>query len=101
MTPDRTIQGFIVAAAAAIVIGGQLWGNRNTAGPVLSAASAFVRGDSASDSASSAPEAPLAVSTNTALARLSALVKPLSHPQALATAFHSYFAFKAAHPNEV
>jgi len=104
MTPDRTIQGFIVAAAAAIVVGGQLSGSREKAGPVLTAASAFVRGDSSTDSATSTaatPASPLATGTNVALAKLSRLVRPLSHPKALATAFNSYFTFKAEHPNEV
>ena len=101
MTPDRTVQGFIVAAAAALVVGGQVWGNREKAGPVLTAASALFGGDSSSDSASSATAAPLASSTNAALSQLASKVRPLSHPQALATAFHSYFAFKAGHPDEV
>jgi len=101
MTPDRTIQGLIVAAAAALVVGGQVWGSRDTAGPVFTAASAYMRGDSSADSASSVPASTLATSTNAALTKLSSLVRPLSHPQALATAFHSYFAFKASHPDEV
>src|SRR5689334_10895234 len=104
MTPDRTVQGFIVAAAAAIVVGGQVWGNREKAGPVLTAASAFVRGDSLADSATSSTASaasPLAANTNAALTKLSRLVRPLSHPQALATAFNSYFTFKAEHPDEV
>jgi len=105
MTPDRTVQGFIVAAAAAIVVGGQVWGSREKAGPVLTAASAFVRGDSSADSATSTTNtsaaSPLAANTNAALTKLSRLVRPLSHPQALATAFNSYFTFKAEHPDEV
>jgi hypothetical protein len=104
MTPDRTVQGFIVAAAAAIVVGGQVWGSREKAGPVLTAAAAFVRGDSTADSASSpktATASPLASNTTAALTKLSSLVRPLSHPKALATAFNSYFAFKAEHPDEV
>ena len=36
MTPDRTVQGFIVAAAAAIVVGGQVWGSREKAGRFIS-----------------------------------------------------------------
>ena len=101
MTPDRTIQGFIVVAAAALVIGGQVWGNQDKAGPVLTAASALIRGDSSTDSASTTTASPLAKTTNAALAKLSSAVRPLSHPKALATAFNSYFAFKAAHPDEV
>ena len=46
MMPDRTVQGFIVAAAAALVVGGQVWGNKDKAGPVITAASALIRGDS-------------------------------------------------------
>ena len=103
MTPDRTIQGFIVAAAAAIVVGGQVWGSREKAGPILTAASAYVRGDStdSANSTTASPASPLADNTNAALAKLSRLVRPLSHPHALATAFNTYFTFKAEHPDEV
>jgi hypothetical protein len=102
MTPDRTIQGFIVAAAAAIVVGGQVWGNHDKAGPIFTAASAYVHGDSSTDSASSTTAlSPLASATNAALTKLSRVVRPLSHPKALATAFNSYFAYRAAHPDEV
>jgi hypothetical protein len=104
MTPDRTVQGFIIAAAAALVVGGQVWGNHDKAGPIISAASAYIRGDSTDSASSTTPApatSPLAANTNAALTKLSSLVRPLSHPQALATAFHSYFAFKADHPDEV
>ena len=54
MTPDRTVQGFIIAAAAALVVGGQVWGNHDKAGPIISAASAYIRGDSTESSAARA-----------------------------------------------
>jgi L,D-transpeptidase-like protein len=38
---------------------------------------------------------------NAALAAFTGAVRPLSHPKALQDAFQSYFAFKAAHPDEV
>src|SRR5262245_19468349 len=44
---------------------------------------------------------PLGEATKTALAALSSAVRPLSHPKALEDAFHAYFAYKAAHPDEV
>lgn len=44
---------------------------------------------------------PLAEATKNALEAFKSVVRPLSHPMALESAFHSYFAFKAAHPNEV
>lgn len=36
-----------------------------------------------------------------AVRAFAAAVRPLSHPKALETAFRSYFAYEAAHPNEV
>jgi hypothetical protein len=44
---------------------------------------------------------PLAEATKNALNALSSAVRPLSHPKALEDAFHAYFAYKAAHPDEV
>ena len=43
----------------------------------------------------------LATRAKTALAALSTSVRRLSDPRALEDAFHSYFAFKSAHPDEV
>ena len=39
--------------------------------------------------------------THNALEALASMVRPLSHPSALPDAFESYFAFRAAHPDEV
>ena len=39
--------------------------------------------------------------TTAALNAFSGIVRSLSRPEALETAFKSYFAFKSAHPNEV
>lgn len=44
---------------------------------------------------------PLAAATRSALEAFKSVVRPLSHPAALESAFHSYFVFKAAHPDEV
>lgn len=88
-----------------------------TTGPVLSAVAAFatptpgsassaVIGASATAAVARAV-APslhtndLAVHARTALEALSSAVGPLSHPRALEDAFDSYFAFKAAHPEQV
>ena len=43
----------------------------------------------------------LASATRTALTAFSNLVSPLSRPHALEDAFKSYFAYKAAHPDDV
>jgi hypothetical protein len=39
--------------------------------------------------------------TNSAVRAFAAAVRPLSHPKALELAFHSYFTYKAAHPDDV
>jgi hypothetical protein len=39
--------------------------------------------------------------TTSAVRAFAAAVRPLSHPKALELAFHSYFTYQAAHPNEV
>ncbi|HET9776230.1 MAG TPA: murein L,D-transpeptidase catalytic domain family protein [Gemmatimonadaceae bacterium] len=39
--------------------------------------------------------------TTAAVQAFAATVRPLSHPKALELAFHSFFAFQAAHPDEV
>jgi hypothetical protein len=69
----------------------------------MNAAVSFVNGtDSAAHSAVSA-SASVALSSKitAALDAFSNAVRPLSHPRALEDAFHSYFAYKAAHPDEV
>ncbi len=53
-----------------------------------------------STTATSSPEA-VASATRAALGALEKVVGQLSHPRALEDAFHSYFAYKAAHPGDV
>src|SRR5687768_17282303 len=47
------------------------------------------------------PDRTVLANTRVAVAKLSYAVRPLSHPKALETAFRSYFAFKAEHPDKV
>jgi hypothetical protein len=49
----------------------------------------------------SAPKGSIAESIKSALDAFTGVVRPLSHPSALESAFKSYFAYKSAHPNEV
>jgi hypothetical protein len=51
--------------------------------------------------ATAAPDRTVLANTRTAVTKLSYAVRPLSHPKALETAFRSYFAFKAGHPDKV
>src|SRR5215831_755874 len=47
------------------------------------------------------PKSPLTAATKAALDAFKSVVRPLSHPMALQSAFKSYFAFKSAHPDQV
>lgn len=51
--------------------------------------------------AAAAPERSVMSNTKIAVERLSSAVRPLSHPKALETAFKTYFAFRAQHPEKV
>ena len=95
MHPDKYIRSALVAATAALFVGANLLPTRDADGLVANATVAPV--------STAAPKDPgiIASTTNAALAALSSAVRPLSHPQALASAFRSYFAFKAAHPDQV
>lgn len=90
----RLIQNALIGATAVLCIGARLVPGNDTSGPVLTAAVSAVRGTPAEPSG-------LAIATKTALDAFSAVVRPLSHPQALEDAFRGYFAFKAAHPGDV
>ena len=72
-------------------------------GPVLTAAVNFVGGNSATAKRLAsvvAPGAKITTATSSALEALSSAVGALSHPDALKDAFRSYYAYKAAHPDE-
>jgi hypothetical protein len=73
--------------------------------PFVSAENAVPTAASAQNNLMQGPAAlatpSLATKAQTALATLSSAVRRVSDPHALEDAFHSYFAFKAAHPDQV
>jgi hypothetical protein len=108
MASGKYLQNVLVGAAAVVVAGALFAPGRDSSGPVLTAATSFVTGtstatkDSVLTSASTMSSSnALATETKVALSAFATAVRPLSHPQALADAFRSYFSFKAAHPTEV
>lgn len=102
MYPAKYIRSALVASTAALFVGTQFLPAHATNGPILTAATSILTGKSPTSSAvSAAAPGVVGTTTNAALAVLGSAVRPLSHPQALATAFRSYFAFKVAHPDEV
>ena len=101
MYPEKYIRHALVAATAVLFVGTTVLPDR-TSGPIAKVASSYFHRDStASPEVSAKATGEIAATTNAALAAPGSVVRPLSHPQALATAFRSYFAFKVAHPDEV
>lgn len=100
MRPPKYLQNVLVGAAALIFAGAHFAPSRHRDGPVLTAAVSFVNGKAP---ATGAPEASVSVATVTrvALDAFAGSVRRLSRPQALETAFRSYFAYKSSHPTEV
>jgi len=100
------IQNVLLGASALVIVGSQLMPERDHTGPVLNAAADFVKGvDSKSPLVSSTVTATAGGEVEgvvqSAVNAFSGVVRGLSRPEALETAFKSYFAFKTAHPNEV
>lgn len=105
MQRSRLVQRALLGASAAIFAGGLLAPDADARGPVLTAAVAAIaarpaNADSIATAGGGAMSA-LVASTNAALEALSSRVRPLSHPDALADAFRSYFAYQSQHPGEV
>lgn len=88
------------AAAAAVLFGtARLVPGHESNGPVLTAATAIVRGTS--ESAEAATTEPALPHIKAALGAFASSVRKLSHPRALQDAFQSYYAYRAANPNAV
>ena len=105
MRPVVILQNALLASSALLIAGAHFVGDRGQTGPVLQAAVSFVGGDVDTSSTVAADStervSSLTSLTRSALAAFTGVVRPLSRPEALESAFRSYFAFKAAHPEEV
>jgi hypothetical protein len=105
MRPSTIIQNALLGASALLIAGAHFASDRDHNGPVLDAAVSFIGGSrdtSAGTIADSAlSSASLVGLTRSALSAFTGAVRPLSRPEALESAFRSYFAYKAAHPDEV
>jgi hypothetical protein len=106
-THRKYLQNVLIGAAAAVFLGARVMPGTEKSGPVTAAAKAFLTGsipadatDSVTAESSSASRA-LGSKVHAAVTAFTAAVKPLSTPTALEAAFGSYFAYRAAHPDEV
>ena len=106
MRPVTIFTNALLGASALLIAGAHFAPDRDHTGPVLEAAVAFVGGarDTSSTmgvAGSTEAAGGLAGLTRSAVAAFAGAVRPLSRPEALESAFRSYFAYKAAHPDEV
>jgi len=97
-------QNVLIGAAALVVAAGFVTADRDHTGPVLNAATTFVKGTDASASmatTTATADGEVDGGVQAAVNAFAGVVRGLSRPEALETAIKSYFAFKTAHPNEV
>ena len=105
MRTSAILQNALLGASAILVAGAHFASDRDHRGPVLDAAVSFIGGSKDTNAAivadSTVSDGALASVTRSAIAAFSGAVRPLSRPEALESAFRSYFAYKTAHPEEV
>jgi len=103
MRPNKTLQNVLIGATAVVIAGARFVPGTEHRGPVTKAAIAIATGNSVVTDSGDAVKATsaLAGEIQSALNAFSGVVRPLSDPQALEDAFHSYYAFKTEHPDEV
>lgn len=99
MNQRNILQNAVIGAIAIVFGTAQVVPGAREHGPIVRSAMAMVNGKAAADSSKADSVAPSKVST--ALGAFQGAVRPLSHPRALSDAFNSYFAYKAANPEQV
>jgi hypothetical protein len=90
-----------IGALALVSVGSRMVPGTSQNGPVLTAAVALAADRHPADSTGIKVLDALSTRTVAALNAFATAVRPLSHPKALQTAFHSYFAYTSAHPGQV
>jgi len=100
MKREIIVKNAVLGVTAATFVGASLSPRHNVNGPVLTAAVSLV---TAKDTMPplAAVEAPKKSNAELAVAAFSHVVSSLSDPSALTDAFKGYFAYKAAHPEDV
>jgi hypothetical protein len=91
----------LIGAVALTLVGAHFISGNDRHSPVSFGASTLVAGPRSPSSVAETPGDGLLAKSSAALRAFAAAVRPLSHPKALETAFRSYFAYMAAHPEQV
>ena len=101
MSLRKYLKNGLIGAFALILAGARLVPDANSRGPVLFGAATLVAGTRSAVSVGETPTDGFLAKSTAAVHALAAAVRPLSHPKALESAFRSYFAYMAAHPDDV
>jgi len=91
----------LFGAVALTLVGAHFVPGASAGNPILGTAPVMAATRPATTAKASLAGASLLEKTTAAVQAFAAAVRPLSHPKALEVAFHSYFTFQAAHPDEV
>ena len=100
----KYLKNGLIGAVALILVGTRFIPGADAHNPVLFGPSTLVAGTRSTVSVVSAEgktTSGLVAKTSEAVRAFAAAVRPLSHPKALEFAFRSYFAYLAAHPDDV
>jgi hypothetical protein len=97
----KYLKNGLIGAFALILAGARFIPGADLHGPVLFGAAPLVAGSHSGVSADETAGGGFLAKSSAAVRAFAAAVGPLSHPKALEAAFHSYFAYAAAHPDKV
>ena len=98
---SKYLKNGLIGAFALILVGARFTPGADPRGPVLFGPATLVAGTRSAVSAEETTRDGLLAKSSAAVHAFAAAVRPLSHPKALESAFRSYFAYMAAHPDEV
>lgn len=101
MAPGSYLKNGLIGAFALILLGAHFIPAADADGPILFSAATLMAGNRSSIPADETTNDGLLAKSNAAVRAFAAAVRPLSHPKALEAAFRGYFAYAAAHPDEV
>jgi len=96
----KYVKNGLITALAFVCVGPRVVRGSDNTGSVVAAATSVVTPNSAV-AVHNVSEDALSSKITAALEALTSAVRPLSHPKALETAFHSYFTYLNAHPSDV
>jgi hypothetical protein len=101
MIQKKYLQNALIGGVAVLFGGTRMMPSTDQNGPVVTTAFALVSGKAADTARADSMTAPAKSKLVAAIQSFQTTVRPLSSPHALEDAFRSYFAYKAAHPDEV